>query len=114
MEHQAEEVLQSALKSYGDVFVAVGQAGAQAFPPVGDELKESLLNLKQRLNGEASASVIAETEHDRSVDLATRSARMPEPHGQAVVYAALGDHANLDSAHTSDPTPSPRYNQHSR
>ncbi len=73
MEYQAEEVLQSALKSYGDVFVAVGQAGAQAFPPVGDELKESLLNLKQRLNREASASVIAETEQLLEAELRTWS-----------------------------------------
>ncbi|MEO8051567.1 MAG: GGDEF domain-containing protein [Acidobacteriota bacterium] len=73
MEYQAEEVLQSALKSYGDVFVAVGQAGAQAFPPVGDELKESLLCLKQRLNGEASASVIAETEQLLEAELRTWS-----------------------------------------
>ena len=59
---QTDEVLQSALKSYGDAFVAVGEAGAHAFPPGGEKLKESLLNLKQRLSAEASATVIAETE----------------------------------------------------
>lgn len=75
MEKQAEEVLHSALKSYGDVFVAVGQAGAQACPPVGDELKESLLNLKQRLNAEASASLIEETEQLLEIELRTWSDR---------------------------------------
>ncbi len=75
MEQQAEEVLQSALKSYGDVFVAVGQAGAQACPPVGKELKESLLNLRERLNAEASASAIEETEQLLEAELQTWSAR---------------------------------------
>ena len=56
MAKQAEEVLQSALKSYGDVFVVVGEASTQACPPAGEELKESLLNLKQRLNAETSAA----------------------------------------------------------
>ncbi|MDP9112869.1 MAG: GGDEF domain-containing protein [Acidobacteriota bacterium] len=76
MELQAEEVLQSALKSYGDVFVAVGQAGAQACPPVGNELKESLLNLRKRLNAEASASAIVETEQLLEAELQTWSARV--------------------------------------
>jgi len=62
MEQQAEEVLQSALKSYADVFVAVGEAGAQACPPVGEELKESLMNLRRRLSPETTASAITETE----------------------------------------------------
>ena len=75
MEQQAEEVLQSALKSYGDVFVAVGQAGAQACPPVGKELKESLLNLRERLNAEASASAIQETEQMLEAELQAWSAR---------------------------------------
>ena len=62
MEQQAEEVLQSALKSYADVFVAVGEAGAQACPPVGEELKKSLMDLRRRVSLETSASVITETE----------------------------------------------------
>lgn len=76
MEQQAEEVLQSALKSYGDVFVAVGQAGAQACPPEGKELQESLLNLRERLNAEASASAIVETEQLLEAELQTWSARV--------------------------------------
>ncbi len=72
---EQEEVLQSALKSYGDVLVAVGEAGAQACPPVGTELKESLLNLRERLNTEASASAIAETEQLLEAELQTWSAR---------------------------------------
>lgn len=76
MEQHAEEVLQSALKSYGDVFVAVGQAGAQACPPEGKELQESLLNLRERLNAEASASAIVETEQLLEAELQTWSARV--------------------------------------
>ncbi len=75
MEQQAEEVLQSALKSYGDVFVAVGQAGAQACPPVGDDLKQSLLNLRHRLDAEASASLIEETEQLLEAELKSWGAR---------------------------------------
>src|SRR5271154_7042159 len=62
MEQQAEEVLQSALKSYADVFVAVGEAGAQACPPAGEGLKKSLMNLRRRVSPETSASAITETE----------------------------------------------------
>jgi len=71
MERQAEEVLRSALKSYGDVFVAVGKAGTQACPPAGEELRESLLNLKQRLKADASASLIVETEQLVEAELQT-------------------------------------------
>jgi len=75
MEMQLEEVLQSALKSYANALAAVGQAGAQACPPVGEELKESLLNLKQRLSTETSASGITETEELLEKELRTWSAR---------------------------------------
>jgi diguanylate cyclase (GGDEF)-like protein len=75
MDMQLEEVLQSTLKSYGNALVAVGQAGAQACPPVGEELKESLLNLRQRLSPETSASVITETEQLLEKELQTWSAR---------------------------------------
>ncbi len=75
MDMQLEEVFQSALKSYRDALAAVGQAGAQACPPVGEELKQSLLNLKQRLSAEASASLITETEELLEKELQTWSAR---------------------------------------
>jgi len=75
MEVQAEEVLQSALKSFADVFVVVGEAGAQACPPAGDDLKESLLNLKLRLNAETSATTITETEKLFATELHTWSER---------------------------------------
>ena len=75
MAMQAEEVLQSALKSYADVFVVVGEAGVQACPPAGEELQESLLNLRRRLNGETSASVITETEKLFEIELHTWSER---------------------------------------
>ena len=78
MAKQAEEVLQSALKSYGDVFVVVGEASTQACPPAGEELKESLLNLKQRLNAETSAGVIIETEKLFEIELHKWSERAAE------------------------------------
>lgn len=72
---QAEEVLHSALKSFADVFVVVGEAGVQACPPAGEDLKESLLNLKQRLNAESSATMIEETEKLFETELQTWSER---------------------------------------
>jgi diguanylate cyclase (GGDEF)-like protein len=75
MAMQAEEVLQSALKSYADVFVVVGEAGLQACPPASEEFKESLLNLKRRLDAEASASVITETEQLFEMELNAWSER---------------------------------------
>ena len=75
MTAQAEEVLQSALKSYADVFVVVGEAGVQACPPASEEFKKSLLNLKRRLSAEASASVITETEQLFEMELHAWSER---------------------------------------
>lgn len=52
-------------------------------------------------------SVIAETEHDGQVDVATRSVLMAETRGQALVAAALNDRKNLETilatAHSLDP-----------
>jgi diguanylate cyclase (GGDEF)-like protein len=75
MELQVEEALYSTLKSYGDALVAVGEAGAQACPPVGEELKESLLNLRLRLSAETSADAITETEQLLEKELQTWGAR---------------------------------------
>ena len=72
---QWEEALESALKSYGHALVAVGQAGADACPPVGEELSISLLNLSQRLNAEASIGAITETEQSLEKALKAWSAR---------------------------------------
>ena len=62
IEQQVEEVLQSTLKSYGNVLVAMGDAGTRACPPAGEELRESLLNLSHRLSRESTSDVISETE----------------------------------------------------
>jgi diguanylate cyclase (GGDEF)-like protein len=75
MDLQVEEVLHSTLKSYGDALVAVGEAGAQACPAVGEELKVSLLNLRQRLSAETSAGTITETEQLLEKELQSWSAR---------------------------------------
>ncbi len=72
---QVEEVLHSTLESYGNALVAVGEAGAQACPGVGDDLKDSLLNLRARLNAETSSGVITETEQLFEQELQTWSAR---------------------------------------
>jgi diguanylate cyclase (GGDEF)-like protein len=57
-----EKALQSTLASYRAALVAVGDAGAHACPPAAESLKESLLNLSQRLSSSVSSSLVAETE----------------------------------------------------
>src|SRR5579872_6846251 len=105
IEKHSEEVIQSALKSYGDVFVAVGQAGVQACPPAGEDLKKSLLNLKQRLNAEASASVFTETEQLLEIELQAWSGRAAHYYRQkteevkeilAIVAKAAGEVGERD------------------
>jgi diguanylate cyclase (GGDEF)-like protein len=75
MEMQLEETLQSTLQSYRAALGAVGDAGVQACPPAGENLKESLLNLQLRLTAEASASVVGETEQRLEEELRTWSER---------------------------------------
>lgn len=75
MDMHLEEVLDSALTSYKSALAAVGHAGSQACPPVGEELKESLLSLQRRLNTETSASAITKTEEDLETQLQAWSAR---------------------------------------
>jgi diguanylate cyclase (GGDEF)-like protein len=61
MEAHGDELLQCALESYGSSLAATAEAGALAYPPEGESLKASLLNLSLRLNVEASAPTVAET-----------------------------------------------------
>lgn len=57
-----EESLKSAVESYRAALIAVGEAGARAYPPTGDTLKQSLLKLQQKLVETAAPGVFAQTE----------------------------------------------------
>jgi len=61
MHASLEESLRSAVESYRGALTAVGDAGAKAYPPAGDDLKQSLLQLRQNLGESASPGVFADT-----------------------------------------------------
>ena len=61
MHASLEESLRSAVDSYRATLIDVGDAGARAYPPAGDNLKESLLALQQNLNESTAPKVFAET-----------------------------------------------------
>ncbi|HME05996.1 MAG TPA: GGDEF domain-containing protein [Bryobacteraceae bacterium] len=73
MNVELEESLRSALESYRAALTAVGDAGARAYPPTGDNLKQSLLKLQERLVNTAAPAVFAETEHRVGQELKTWS-----------------------------------------
>jgi diguanylate cyclase (GGDEF)-like protein len=62
MHQDLEESLRSALESYRSALVAAGDAGARAYPPTGDNLKQSLLKLQENLLNAATPSDFAQTE----------------------------------------------------
>jgi diguanylate cyclase (GGDEF)-like protein len=82
MDTQLEEVYRSVLQAYKRALAEVGVAGPQACPPVGEELRVSLLHLAEQLHGEASARVIAETEQTFEKDLAEWSSRAATFHNE--------------------------------
>ena len=69
IESNWEELLKSALHSYRSALEAMGNSGVQACPPVGATLRDSLLNLQQRLGEEVTASVVKETEEKVEAEL---------------------------------------------
>jgi hypothetical protein len=73
MELQLEEVLTSALGSYKSALAAVGVAGSQACPPVGDEFKAALLRLQQSVR--ADPKVLADTEQLFEAELTAWSSK---------------------------------------
>ena len=62
IDSKPDELLTSALRSYGSSLAAMGNSGAAACPPAGSELKQSLLNLQQRLSQDATPHSMTETE----------------------------------------------------
>ncbi len=62
-----EELLQSTLESYRATLAVMGAAGVKACPQAGDELRQKLLELNQRLI--ADPAVIAETEKRAAEEL---------------------------------------------
>ena len=64
-----EESLRSALESYRAALAAVGDAGAKAYPPTGDNLKQSLLKLQETLVNSATPGVFAKTEQSVGQEL---------------------------------------------
>ncbi|MGB7762597.1 MAG: GGDEF domain-containing protein [Bryobacteraceae bacterium] len=57
-----DELLQPALDCYRAALGAMGATGAQACPPVGTTLQQSLANLQQRISAELTPAQVFETE----------------------------------------------------
>jgi diguanylate cyclase len=57
-----DELLQSALDCYRAALAAMGSTGAQACPPVGITLQQSLANLQQRISADLTPVQVLETE----------------------------------------------------
>jgi diguanylate cyclase (GGDEF)-like protein len=69
MHQDLEESLKSALESYRSALTAAGDAGANAYPPTGDNLKQSLLKLQESLLSTATPSDFARTEQSVGQEL---------------------------------------------
>lgn len=61
MHASLEESLRTIVEAYRAALISVGDAGAKAFPPAGDNLKQNLLQLHQSLAETTSPGVFAET-----------------------------------------------------
>jgi diguanylate cyclase (GGDEF)-like protein len=59
MDADLEESLKSAVDSYRSTLAAVADAGALAYPPAGDTLRQSLENLQRALAGTPTPTVLA-------------------------------------------------------
>jgi diguanylate cyclase (GGDEF)-like protein len=62
MELDLEGTLKAALASYRAALQAVSEAGAEAFPPAANDLKQRLLNLSERLATKPGPTLMIETE----------------------------------------------------
>jgi diguanylate cyclase (GGDEF)-like protein len=69
MHADLEESLKSALESYRAVLIAAGEAGARAYPPTGDNLRQSLVKLQENLIGSATPAVVVQTEQKAGQEL---------------------------------------------
>ncbi len=63
------ELLKSTLNAFRSALEVMGNTGMRACPPVGVELRDSLLNLQQRLSSEATPDGIRETEQQVEAQL---------------------------------------------
>jgi len=62
MDADSQESLRSALESYRAALIDVGEAGARAYPPAGDNLKQSLLKLQEGLVATATPDALAQAQ----------------------------------------------------
>jgi hypothetical protein len=63
--------LKSALESYRAALIDVGEAGARAFPPTGENLKQSLLKLQESLLKTATSDAFAQAKQQVGQELKT-------------------------------------------
>ena len=76
IELNAQELADSALHAYSAALGAMGAFGAQACPPIGLDLAQSLANLQSRLAAAATVATLSETErllHRKLADWAAKA-----------------------------------------
>jgi diguanylate cyclase (GGDEF)-like protein len=71
MREQMEEAFESTLDSYKGALVAMGDAAARACPPSGEQLRNNLRVLQERLTNEAPPNLVTETEQRLEAELRT-------------------------------------------
>ena len=69
MESQVEALLQSALESYRSVLSMIAKCGVDAYPPLGERLRTSLLRLRDRVTTSTNPSAMEETEQEVEAEL---------------------------------------------
>jgi diguanylate cyclase (GGDEF)-like protein len=71
MDADLKESLRSALESYRTALIDVGEAGARAYPPTGENLKQSLLKLHQNLLNTVTPDAFAQAKQQVGEELKT-------------------------------------------
>jgi diguanylate cyclase (GGDEF)-like protein len=109
MDAQVEDVLASTLSSYQAALTAVGDAGVKACPPAGEDLKASLLSLRERLRGDATPMLVTETQQSMEAALQSWAERAEQYHRDKtqevkqlmiVLAAAAGQVGERDERYT--------------
>lgn len=70
IERPGAEALQATLDSYRSVLNAIGESGVQACPPVGNTLRQNLLNLQAALSPESTPDMLQLTAQKAEAEIA--------------------------------------------
>src|SRR5271168_3321257 len=71
MDADLQDALRSALESYRAALIDIGEAGVKAYPPAGENLKQSLLKLQEGLVATATPDALAQAQQHLGQELKT-------------------------------------------